>query len=131
MLGPGADEALTPLASPEIRQRVLLAHLTEQYRRAIQRNIGLPLGRALFRRWMQERPGSRHIEEFGLPRHTMDEALGDSGLTLHVDPRKLIRIVAHAPRHVEKLPSSLAFIWEGSWDQIGSAACRERCGQLV
>src|SRR3546814_15620056 len=62
MLGPGADEALTPLASPEIRQRVLLAHLTEQYRRAIQRNIGLPLGRALFRRWMQERPGSRHIE---------------------------------------------------------------------
>src|SRR3546814_5324339 len=80
MLGPGADEALTPLASPEIRQRVLLAHLTEQYRRAIQRNIGLPLGRALFRRWMQERPGSRHIEEFGLPRHTMDEALGDSGL---------------------------------------------------
>src|SRR3546814_17790413 len=65
---------------------------------------------------MQERPGSRHIEEFGLPRHTMDEALGDSGLTLHVDPRKLIRIVAHAPRHVEKRPSSLAFIWEGSWD---------------
>src|SRR3546814_17953169 len=90
---------------------------------------------------MQERPGSRHIEEFGLPRHTMDEALGDSGLTLHVDPRKLIRIVAHAPRHVEKRPSSLAFIWEGSWDlrredlrvgsrykliQTGRASCRER-----
>src|SRR3546814_18152338 len=77
MLGPGADEALTPLASPEIRQRVLLAHLTEQYRRAIQRNLGLPLGRALFRRWMQQRPGSRHIEEFCLPRHTMDEAPGE------------------------------------------------------
>src|SRR3546814_10406164 len=77
MLGPGADEALTPLASPEIRQRVLLAHLTEQYRRAIQRNSVLPLGRALFRRWMQEQLGSRHIEEFGLPRHNMDEAIGD------------------------------------------------------
>lgn len=117
LLGPGADAALTPLVAPEINRRVLVAHLTDQYRRAVQRSLGFPLGRLLLRRWIQNKAGSRHIEAFGLPRHIVDEVLGEDALTLHVDPRKLIRITAHAPRNVEKRPSSLAFIWDGSWDQ--------------
>jgi len=66
---------------------------------------------------MQDKAESRYIESLGLPRHIVDEVLGEDALTLHVDPRKLIRIAVHAPRHVEKRPSSLAFIWEGDWDQ--------------
>lgn len=117
ILGPGADEAFAPLAAPKIKHRVLIAHLSERCRKALQRYVAFPLARALFRRWMQAKAGSRYIEAFGLPRHIVDEALSDDALTLHVDPRKLIRIAVHAPANVEKRPSSLAFIWDGSWDQ--------------
>ncbi|MCQ9617073.1 hypothetical protein L1889_10450 [Paenalcaligenes niemegkensis] len=117
ILGPGADIALAPLAAPEIKRRVLIAHLAERYRHAVQRYAGFPLGRLAFHRWMHNKAGKHHVESFGLPRHIVEEVLGDAALTLHVDPRKLIRITAHAPRSVEKRPSSLAFIWNGTWDQ--------------
>lgn len=59
----------------------------------------------------------RYIKAFGLSRHAPEEDLGSAALTLHVDLRKLVRIAVHAPRHVEKWPSSLAFIWDGSWEE--------------
>lgn len=117
ILGPGADEALAPLATPEIKRRVLIAHLVDKGRCALQQYIGLPLGRVALNYWMQNKAASRHIEAFGLPRHVLKEVLDHNALTLHVDPRKLIQIAVHAPRKVEKRPSSLAFIWEGTWDQ--------------
>lgn len=116
LLGPGADEAFIPLASPRIRRRVRIAHLTERWRGALQQSVGLPLGRIAHRRWTNDKAESRYIEALGLSRHALEEALGSAALTLHVDPRKLIRIAVHAPRHVEKRPSSLAFIWDGNWD---------------
>lgn len=117
LLGPGADPAFAPLADPGIRRRVLMAHLVTHSKQSVQRYVGRPLGRVLLRRWMRDKAVSTHVESFGLPRHIVEEVLGDEGLTLHVDPRKLIRIAVHAPRRVEKRPSSLAFIWEGTWDQ--------------
>lgn len=116
ILGPGADKALAPLTAPEMRQRVLVAHLTERFRQATQEKLGLPLGRVLLNLWLRNIPGEQKIEEWGLPRHVIEEQLGVEALTLHVDPRQLIRIAVHARRSVEKRPSSLAFIWEGSWD---------------
>lgn len=116
MLGPGADAAFTALTSPEIRQRVRIAHLTHRWRDALQQSVGLPLGRFALQRWAEHRTESRYIEAFGLSRHALEEELGSTALTLHVDLRKLIRIAVHAPRHLEKRPSSLAFIWDGSWD---------------
>ncbi|NLC36884.1 MAG: hypothetical protein GX772_10655 [Alcaligenaceae bacterium] len=117
LLGPGADPAFASLADPGIRRRVLMAHLVTHSKQSVQRYVGRPLGRVLLRRWMRDKAASAYVESFGLPRHIVEEILGDEALTLHVDPRKLIRIAVHAPRHVEKRPSSLAFIWEGSWDQ--------------
>lgn len=117
ILGPGADEAFAPLAAPGIRRRVLVAHLVKRSQTSIQRSIGKPLGRVLLRRWMHDKPDAPYIESLGLPRHIVAEVLGPDALTLHVDPRELIRIAVHAPREQEKRPSSLAFVWEGSWDQ--------------
>lgn len=116
ILGPGADAAFAPLATAGIRRRVVIAHLVNRGQYSIQQHIGRPLGRVLLRRWMHAKAESPYIESLGLPRHIVDEVLGEDALTLHVDPRKLIRIVDHAPRKVEKRPSSLAFIWEGDWD---------------
>lgn len=117
MLGPGGDEAFGHLTSPDIRRRVLVAHLVEGFRRNVQDHLGRPLGRILLRHWMAQRPGSARIEAFGLPRHTVEEVLGDDALTLYVDPRKLIRLGVRARRKDEKRPSSMAFIWDGTWDQ--------------
>ena len=116
LLGPGADEAFSTLAAPEIRQRVLLAHWVAQSREKTQQYLGFPIGRLMLQRWMRSKAGSRRIEAFGLPRHIVHETLGRKALTLHVNPRDLVRMAINAPRTVEKRPSSLAFIWEGSWD---------------
>ncbi|MCB4320660.1 hypothetical protein KOE80_00395 [Alcaligenes sp. 13f] len=117
LLGPGADAAFSSLAAPEIRQRVLLAHWVAHSRDKTQQYLGFPLGRIMLQRWMHSKVGSRRIEAFGLPRHIVHETLGEQALTLHVNPRELIRMAIQAPRKEEKRPSSLAFIWEGSWDQ--------------
>ncbi len=116
LLGPGADEAFSTLAAPEIRQRVLLAHWVAQSREKTQQYLGFPIGRLMLQRWMRSKAGSRRIEAFGLPLHIVHETLGRKALTLHVNPRDLVRMAINAPRTVEKRPSSLAFIWEGSWD---------------
>lgn len=116
LLGPGADEAFSTLAAPEIRQRVLLAHWVAQGRDKTQQYLGFPIGRMMLQRWMRSKAGSRRIEAFGLPRHIVHETLGRKALTLQVNPRDLVRMAISAPRTEEKRPSSLAFIWEGSWD---------------
>lgn len=116
VLGPGADEAFEGLVAPEIRRRVLLAHWVARSRDRAQQYLGFPIGRMMLQRWMQSKAGSRRIEAFGLPRHIVHETLGRKALTLQLEPRALIRMAIHAPRKQEKRPSSLAFIWEGSWD---------------
>lgn len=116
LLGPGADPAFSALAAPEIRQRVRLAHWVASSRDRTQQYLGFPIGRMMLQRWMHSKAGSRRIEAFGLPRHIVHETLGRKALTLQVDPRALVRMAINAPRTVEKRPSSLAFIWEGSWD---------------
>lgn len=115
LLGPESDAAFLHLTAPEIKTRVLIAHGVNRGRDAVQRYIGFPFGRIVLKRWLHNKAGSRTIEEWGLPRHLVNEMLGD-GLIVHVDPRKLIRLVTHAPRKEVKRPSSLAFIWDGPWD---------------
>lgn len=65
---------------------------------------------------MQGKPGARLIERAGLPRHNIESFLGARPLTLHIDPRSLIRNVDFMPRKDERRPSSMAFIWDGQWD---------------
>ncbi|MDS1139377.1 hypothetical protein RE432_02940 [Pusillimonas sp. SM2304] len=116
LMGPETDKEFMPLGSFEIRRRVLLARLTAALRDDVQRYIGMPAGRILLKRWLSGKRGARFIERHGLPRHNLEEYLGAPALTLHIDPRTLIRNVAFLPRKVEKRPSSMAFIWDGHWD---------------
>lgn len=117
LLGPGADDAFAPLVDTSIRHRVIMAHVVSHTQQLVQQRIGRPIGRVFMRRWMRGQVPASRVESFGLSRHIVEEVLGEQALTLHVDPRKLIRIGVHAPRDVEKRPSSLAFIWDGTWDQ--------------
>lgn len=115
-MGPEADQEMLQFGSPKILHKVWLAHLTAATRTGVQRYLGLPVGNALLARWLQGKPGARYIERAGLPRHSLDIFLGARPLTLHIDPRSLIRNVEFLPRKVEARPSSMAFIWDGQWD---------------
>src|SRR3546814_20922890 len=66
--------------------------------------------------WMKGKPGALRMGRAGLPRHNIESFLGARPLTLHVDPRSLIRNVDFMPRKDERRPSSMAFIWDGQWD---------------
>ena len=116
LTGPKADKALNQLASPKIRRRVLVARLADAVQTSTQRHLGVPAGHVLLGCWLRGLPGARTVERTGLPRHALEEHVGAQALTLQVDPRALVRIVAFRPRKVEKRPSSLAFIWDGQWD---------------
>lgn len=114
--GPQADPAFAAVAAPEIRHRVLLAHLVHRVRRFSEACIGRPIGGLLLKIWLHNWPGARWIEQLGLPRHNLTTLLGKDALTLHVNPRELFQFAMHPPRKVKKRPSSLAFIWDGDWD---------------
>jgi hypothetical protein len=116
LLGPAADRDLAPLASEKIRAGVLRAHLVWRARAGFQRDIGMPMSRVLLKWWLAAGAGSSCIEALGLPRMAVDELLGDDALTLHVDPRKLLRSCVYGQRKGEKRPSSIKFIWDGDWD---------------
>lgn len=114
--GPEADPAFAQIAAPEIRNRVRLAHIVHRVRTFSQTWLGHPLGKVLLHLWLNDRPGARFIEQKGLPRHNVVSYLGQHNLILHVDPRKLIQLATHAPRHEARRPSSMAFIWDGEWN---------------
>lgn len=116
LMGPRADKALVQLGSPKIRRRVRIARIADAVQSRTQQYLGLPVGHLLLKCWLRDLPGAGAIERFGLPRHSLEDHLGAQALTLLVDPRALIRVVAFRPRKVEKRPSSLAFIWDGQWD---------------
>lgn len=115
--GPQADPAFERLAAPEIRHRVRLAHAVHHVRNVSKNVLGRPLGNILLGIWRQRLPGARLIEQKGLPRHNIVSLLGQDTFILHLDPRTLIQHSQHIPRHLEKRPSSMAFIWDGNWDQ--------------
>ena len=117
MLGPGGHPAYADLASDKIRHRVLLARLVHNLRTGFQQSIGLTLERLALQLWLLDLPGAAAVERKGLPRRGVEDFVGDAALTLHVDPRQLIRISAYDHRRIEKSPSSSFFIWDGNWDQ--------------
>lgn len=116
MTGPQADPAFERLAAPEIRHRVRLAHIVHHVRTYNQKVVGRPLGDALLKIWLRKLPGATLIEKNGLPRHNIVSYLGQDKFILRLDPRELIQLATHAPRHQEKRPSSMALIWDGDWD---------------
>ncbi|ANF57422.1 hypothetical protein [Halotalea alkalilenta] len=124
LLGPGADPLFRDLVSSSMRWQAGLAHLEHRIRSLSQRWVSGPMERLLLRHWRDRGRWTPAIERMGLPRRAMQAALGEAALTLYVDPRKLIRIVKHAPREQEPRPSSKVFIWDGNWD-LGREDLRE------
>ena len=111
-----ANANLAPIKISKFRWRLRLTYLQHWVRTHSQKWFGLPVARWLLRRWMGRAAGWHHIEALGMPRHAMEEELGDDVLTLYVDPRKLVRLAVRKKIGSEKKPSSLRFIWDGTWD---------------
>ncbi|WP_052365430.1 hypothetical protein [Halotalea alkalilenta] len=124
LLGPEADPLFRDLVSSSMRWQAGLAHLEHRIRSLSQRWVFGPMERLLLNHWLDHGRWAPAIERMGLPRRAMQAALGEAALTLYVDPRKLIRIVKHAPRDQEPRPSSNVFIWDGNWD-LGREDLRE------
>ena len=113
--GPQADKDFKAIAAPEIRRRVLLAHLVYGIKQISRHLIGKPIARVTLWLWRQQGPGARFIERLGLPRTGIEQAYGKKALILHINPRDLKQFAMH-PRGVKRKPSSEAFIWDGDWD---------------
>ena len=111
-LGPEADKAFQPLTSAAMTVDTQIAHLSYQMRTATQRYLTMPLERTLLRLWQRRMPFSHSIERLGLPRKAALETLGEA-LTVHVNPRQLIRIIDWPAR---RDCAFNAFIWDGQWD---------------
>lgn len=115
--GPEADEDLAPLAAPEIRARTRIAYVQHAVRAGFQKHVGIPSEHRVFSLWLAGKPGWQKIEQLGLPRRAVHDWIGPDKLTLEVNPRELGYLVSAGPRHAKNRPSSLAFIWDGDWDQ--------------
>ncbi|UYG01944.1 hypothetical protein OCT51_12080 [Halomonas sp. LR3S48] len=84
-------------------------------RQGFQSTVGAPIERLAFGLWKHQLPGGARVERLGLPRRAVERELG-SGLILHVDPRELIRCRDWRGYAKRQRPSSITFIWGGSWD---------------
>jgi len=113
--GPQADNDFKAIAAPEIRCRVLLAHLVYGIKRISKRLIGKPVARTSLWLWKHQLPGARFIESLGLPRTGIEQVYGKKALILHINPRDLKQFAMY-PRGIKRKPSSEAFIWDGDWD---------------
>lgn len=115
--GPEADEAMVPLAAPEIRLRTRVAYIQHAVRGRFQKHVGFPAELTALRLWLRGGKASTQIEGLGLPRRALEDHLGTDTLTLQVDPRELTHLVTDRPRRTGALPVSSAFLWDGDWDQ--------------
>ncbi|GAB2721349.1 hypothetical protein [Halomonas garicola] len=113
---PAGDAAFAPLYDPSLRWPVRRAWLELFVREGVQAALGMPLERLLMGAWLGHVPGHAAVEQLGLPRRALGEAMGEA-LTLNVRPRELIQSVRWGPIPRRKRPSSVTFIWNGEWDQ--------------
>ncbi len=114
-LAPAGDPAFAPLFDPRMRWPVRRAKLQVALRDGFQRWLVVPVERRLMRSWLVQVPGSSMVERWGLPRRAVEERLNEA-LTLHVNPRDLIRSTDWRGYPHKLRPSSSACIWDGEWD---------------
>lgn len=114
-LPPGGDPAFSPLADARMYWPVQRARVQVAVREAFQASVGIPIERGVFGLWKRGLPGSYRVEQWGLPRRIVEQALGEE-LILNINPRELIRIRDWQEMPKRQRPSSSAFIWDGYWD---------------
>ncbi|WP_445000777.1 hypothetical protein [Halomonas mongoliensis] len=118
-LTPTGEAVHPPLYDQSLRGRMLTSRVAYQTKMAFQRTLGRPFEDYFFRRWQQRREACRMIEAQGLPRRSLETALGER-LDIEIDPRRLVRGFSYPeafPDRLERRKASNLFLWEGDWDQ--------------
>jgi hypothetical protein len=91
------------------------AQRIEALRAWCEQHLVLPFTRQWLARWLKNRSRHSGLERRGLPRHAVEDVVGQEALTVWVNPRELVRDVNFG-RDKHRRPSSNAFIWDGEWD---------------
>lgn len=112
---PGGDRAFSALTSANMYWPMQRARLQIAFREGFQATVGIPMERIPYYLWEHRLFGSTLTENWGLLRRIVEQKVGD-GLTIHVNPRELVRIREWRDLPKRRRPSSSAFIWNGDWD---------------
>lgn len=107
-----------PLYDARLRRKMLTSRLAYQAKEGFKHRLGRPLEEWAFRRWLAQRSGSQWLEAQGLPRRSIEAALGDR-LDLEVNPGRLVRSLSYPdafPDRTERRKASNLFLWSGDWD---------------
>lgn len=103
------------LIHPRMRGAMQRAQRIEALRAWCEHHLILPFSRCWLMRWKRQRTRHQSLERRGLPRHALEDVMGQEALTVWVNPRELVRDVNFG-RDKRNRPSSNAFIWDGDWD---------------
>lgn len=117
-LTPTGETVHPPLFDRRLRRRMLRSRVAYQAKMAFQHAIGRPFEDYLFRRWQRNRAACRTVEAQGLPRRSLESALGER-LDIEIVPRRLVRGFSYPeafPDRLERRKASNLFLWEGDWD---------------
>ncbi len=118
-LTPTGETVHPPLYDRRLRRRMLRSRVAYLAKMAFQHALGRPFEDFLFRRWQRNREACRTLEQQGLPRRSLESALGER-LDLEIDPRRLVRGFSYPdgfPDRLERRKASNLFLWEGDWDR--------------
>ena len=117
-LTPNGERVHPLLYDPELRGRMLRSRAAFRFKEGFKRCLGRPLEDWLFRRWLNNQPGSAALERQGLPRRSV-EAYLDEQLDIEIDPARLSRGVSYPasfPVRSQRRKISNFFLWPGDWD---------------
>ena len=117
-LTPTGERVHPLLYDPELRGRMLRSRAAFRFKEGFKRCLGRPLEDWLFRRWLNNQPGSAALERQGLPRRSV-EAYLDEQLDIEIDPQTLTRGLSYPrsfPDRTQRRKVSNFFLWPGDWD---------------
>ena len=117
-LTPTGERVPPLLYDPELRGRMLRSRAAFRFKEGFKRCLGRPLEDWLFRRWLDNKPGSTALERQGLPRRSVETYLNDQ-LDIEIDPGTLKRGLNYPrsfPDRTQRRKVSNLFLWAGDWD---------------
>ena len=117
-LTPNGERVHPLLYDPELRGRMLRSRIAFRFKEGFKRCLGRPLEDWLFKRWLENKPGSAALEHQGLPRRSVEAYLGDK-MNIEINPRTLYRLIHYPsafPDKVQRGKVSNLFLWPGDWD---------------
>lgn len=117
-LTPTGERVYPPLYHPELHARMSRSRAAFRFKEGFKRRLGRPLEDWLFKRWLDNKPGSAALERQGLLRRSVEAHLGDK-LEVEIDPLTLKRGLSYPrsfPDRALRRRVSNLFLWPGDWD---------------